>query len=294
MYKIHNDIFCLSIKERGAELEEVSIHGINILWKGKELWNAQSPLLFPVIGSLKDGYYLYNQQKYVLNPHGFIKDQVFDIVEKTSNSITLKSSYTEETYKVYPFIFEFYITYTLLFNKIKISIEIKNLEQKTIYFSLGLHPGLDYAGLKELIGEDLYLQMNVQQEVQAILFDPVYMKNTYPTKLSPSVKLSEFSKELIEKRTICYQGVQEIELGAETKKIKIKHSMPFTAFWQSRPEDPKFICVEPWYGLPDECITTHQLEKKKEIISLEARGTFKTELEISYLEGAESYENYSL
>ena len=60
MVQIKNDVFCLDISETGAELTNLSIRGVNILWKRSSLWNNQSPILFPIVGQVKDGYYIYN------------------------------------------------------------------------------------------------------------------------------------------------------------------------------------------------------------------------------------------
>ena len=45
MVQIKNDVFCLDISETGAELTNLSIRGVNILWKRSSLWNNQSPIL---------------------------------------------------------------------------------------------------------------------------------------------------------------------------------------------------------------------------------------------------------
>ena len=44
MVQIKNDVFCLDISETGAELTNLSIRGVNILWKRSSLWNNQSPI----------------------------------------------------------------------------------------------------------------------------------------------------------------------------------------------------------------------------------------------------------
>lgn len=62
MIKIQNNHFKLEISTLGAEMKALYINDINILWKANELWNSQSPVLFPIIGSLKDGYYIYNEK----------------------------------------------------------------------------------------------------------------------------------------------------------------------------------------------------------------------------------------
>lgn len=284
MYKIHNEVFCLSINELGAELEELSIKGISVLWKRNELWQAQSPILFPIIGNVKDGYYIYKDKIYPMKAHGFLKEERFEIVSHKESSITLKSKFHPDTLKQYPFFYEFYISYILKDNQIKIAIEIKNLGNDEMLFSIGLHPGLDYDGLKKIIGDDITLWFSSNQ-IQSVEFDPIFVNKIKPQTIDSSITLSHISNELKKKKTICYQGVSQVDIKAQTGGLRMKHTMPYLAFWQSRPEDPKFLCIEPWYGLPDETTTNHQLTQKKGILRLGAKDTFTTEVEISFLEG---------
>ncbi|MCM1130430.1 MAG: hypothetical protein NC310_00895 [Roseburia sp.] len=285
MYKIHNDIFSLCISEKGAELEEVCVKGINILWQGNQPWEEKSPILFPIIGNLKDGFYKYKEQSYFMNTHGFLKKQHFDLVEQKEDSITLKSTYSAETLIDYPFKYEFYITYTLIENRIQILLKVKNLQQEKMYFSLGLHPGFDYDGLSRLFAEDFSLFLS-PRFVHQVEFNPVFVDKIKKTSLPLSFHLKELSSLLKDKKTLCYQGVKQITLASKTNALSIKHTMPFVAFWQCNPDDPRFLCIEPWMGLPDKDVTNHQISEKFHIQQLDGREAFHTNIEIEYLEGA--------
>ncbi|MDE6242213.1 MAG: hypothetical protein K2M08_07325 [Anaeroplasmataceae bacterium] len=284
MYKIQNEIFCLSISEIGAELEEVFVKGINVLWNGQKLWKGKSPLLFPIIGNLKDGYFMYENQKYFMNTHGFLKEQRFEVIHHKESSITLKSNYTKETLAQYPFLYDFYITYTVLNHQIKIQIEVCNLDEKEMLFSLGLHPGFDYNGLRTLLGDHLEVSLSPNQS-KSIFFDPNFVKKIENIELPHSIDLPSLSLELLREKTICYQGIHQVDLKSQTNVLRIRHSMPFVAFWQSKPENPEFLCIEPWCGLPDECITNHQLQDKLYIQKLKGNDSFKTDIIIEYIEG---------
>ncbi|MDE6408109.1 MAG: hypothetical protein K2K48_07535 [Anaeroplasmataceae bacterium] len=284
MYKIQNEIFCLSVSEFGAEPEKIIIKDVNVLWNGNEPWQEKSPLLFPIIGNLKDGYFKYGKQNYFMKTHGFLKDQQFQVVNHKDNSITLKSTYTEQTLAQYPFLYEFYITYSLIDHQIKISIEVCNLGEKEMLFSVGLHPGFDYNGLRTLLGDNIEILFSPTQ-VNSILFNPNFVKKIENITLPNSLNLASLSLELLSKKTICYQGVNQIDLKSQTNSLRIKHSMPFISLWQSTPENPQFLCIEPWYGLPDKCRTNHRLEDKLHIQKLKSNESFKTEIIIEYIEG---------
>lgn len=286
MFKIHNEIFSLTISDLGAELEELCINGINILWKRNDLWDSQSPILFPIVGNLKDGYYTYDEKKYEMKSHGFLKNMIFEPVKIESSLITLKSSYTEETLTQYPFRFEFYVTYALILNKLKIKFEIKNLDDQEMVFSCGFHPGFDLAQMENVLGKNLFFQFSPLQ-VQRIQFNPHFVKQIEPVELSLKTTLTDFSKDLNLYKTVCYQGVNQIHLYGENNGLCFNHNLPFTAFWQRNPECPQFICVEPWGGLPDEESTDHKLIHKKHIQRLDAKQSKEYEIEIHFIKGVE-------
>ena len=153
-----------------------------------------------------------------------------------------------------------------------------------MFFSVGVHPGLAYEGLKKILGEDITLYFSSNQ-VQSVEFDPTFVKKIEDETIDSSMTLVRLSEELKKKKTLCYQGINEVDIKAQTNSLKIKHNMPYLAFWQSQPENPKFLCIEPWHGLPDEAMTNHQFTQKKGILRLNAKDAFKTDVEINFIEG---------
>lgn len=51
-------------------------------------WQRQSPILFPIVGALKDGSYRYDEKIYHLSQHGFARDKEWNLIEQTENSLT--------------------------------------------------------------------------------------------------------------------------------------------------------------------------------------------------------------
>lgn len=281
MIKIQNEHFCLGISPIGAELDYLHVHDVNILWQKSALWFCQSPILFPIIGSLKDGYYLYQGEKYQLPVHGFVKDKPFRVEQSSLNEIKLVTTYNEETLKMYPFKYELSITYTLVASTIKVLLEVQNLDDKPMYFSIGLHPGFSYRGLKEALGgkNELHFYPEI---LQAVDFNPTFVQGQHQERISFE-NLTQMSRKLAETRTLCYQGLKKIELKCDRKTLLIQNEMSHMAFWQKNPENPDFICMEPWHGLPDQEDTDHDLEHKAHLTKLDAKHSFQTGFEISIL-----------
>ena len=119
---ISNSQLTAQIKSYGAEL--CSLRNQNnkeYIWEGNpDYWGKHSPILFPIVGTLKNNCYQHNGLKYTLARHGFAREMDFELVDKKENSVTFSIQSSEETLKVYPFIFELQIRYTLNENSLNI------------------------------------------------------------------------------------------------------------------------------------------------------------------------------
>ena len=117
MYTLENSKLKIGVKNIGAELCQIaSVNNTNdFMWDAKPaIWASHAPNLFPVIGALKEDSYYFENKKYVLSKHGFIRNNKdITLLEKTKDSLTFKLSHNEMTLESYPFKFEFYITYKL-------------------------------------------------------------------------------------------------------------------------------------------------------------------------------------
>ena len=138
MYTLENSKLKIGVKNIGAELCQIaSVNNTNdFMWDANPaIWASHAPNLFPVIGALKEDSYRFENKKYTMTKHGFIRNNK-DIAlhEKTKDSLTFKLSQNESTLKSYPFKFEFYITYKLKDNKIDVIHTIKNSDDKSLYF----------------------------------------------------------------------------------------------------------------------------------------------------------------
>ena len=282
MYEISNDTFRVGINPIGAELEYIKINNIDILWERSELWNAQSPVLFPVIGCLKDGFYSYQGQRYELPVHGFVKNMNFEVAGLDKNKITLFTTSNEETLKTYPFKFKFLVTYEVNNNSLNMKFDVINLDDKDIAFSLGVHPGFVHDGLAKIL--DGNYKFNYQaNDLKEVFFTPTFVKGIGENTVNYNT-FEEMSDDLEIKRTICLKGINEFDIYSNKHKLKFINEMSFMAFWHKKQElDPKFICVEAWEGIPDEdSKTDFDIFKKLGNVILKEKESYTKNFKIIY------------
>ena len=122
MNKLENNNLIIESKISGAELTRIYSKKFDkeILWSGdSKFWGRHSPILFPIVGRLKDNETIIEDNSYNMSQHGFARDMEFEIIDNDDISITYKLISSENTKSYYPYDFELIIKYTLLDNIIK-------------------------------------------------------------------------------------------------------------------------------------------------------------------------------
>src|SRR3984957_18135315 len=116
MFTIEDQQLRINIHPKGAELQNIFHKGrqTEYMWGGDPaFWGKHSPLLFPIVGTLKENLYYYQGKAYSLPRHGFARDEVFEAETQAADSITFLLRSDESTRAVYPFDFELRVIYRL-------------------------------------------------------------------------------------------------------------------------------------------------------------------------------------
>ena len=130
------------IKHLSAELISLKSNtNKEYIWEGNpEFWGKHSPVLFPIVGTLKNNTFHHNKTDYYLSRHGFAREMDFKLVKTTDTSATFAIQSDEKTLKMYPFEFELYLIYTLDEMSISIAYQVNNSGLSKMPFSIGAHP----------------------------------------------------------------------------------------------------------------------------------------------------------
>src|SRR5664279_4457007 len=141
MIQISNNQLSVTINEKGAELQSIKLNDLEYLWQADaKYWGKHSPVLFPIIGELKDGKYIFNNKEYSLSRHGFARDKVFEGRQTSDASAIFTFHSSDETLAVYPFSFIFQVQYEVINNVLSCTYIVQNYNDSAIYFSVGGHP----------------------------------------------------------------------------------------------------------------------------------------------------------
>ena len=99
-YIIKHGSIAAEFDSSGAELRSVIKNGKEYMWCGdSKFWGRTSPVLFPFVGSVRNGVYRVGGIEYAMGQHGFARDMEFQLAGQTENSISFILRSDEETLK---------------------------------------------------------------------------------------------------------------------------------------------------------------------------------------------------
>lgn len=275
-YKISNSYLKVTISDMGAELKSIKKvnEDVEYLWqKNTEIWERQAPLLFPIIGRLKNERYEYNNIKYQILIHGFANTTLFDVFSHTKDSITFLLTDSKETKKVYPFEFELFITFKLNENCIVKEHKIVNKTNGEMYFEIGGHEGFNLALFEDEKMEDYYIEFVKQPSIKTYTSDEDIMMNKEKKEIKLDNNKLYLSPEVFKNDALIIDEFIENEVVIKNNKNNRQVKVSFEDFkylgiWTKYMRS-NYVCIEPWSSLPDANYLDDQLINKQDIVKLE-------------------------
>jgi galactose mutarotase-like enzyme len=273
MHVIENDFLKVQVYETGAELKSVwdKRKSREYLWqRDAQYWAKSSPILFPIVGELKNGEYKYNGSTYSLPKHGFARDQSFRVIKHDALSISLLLQSGEETFEMYPFHFDFAISYTLQDVNIICQYEVVNKDVDPMYFSIGAHPAFNLEINNEHMRSDYFLLFPNDQAISRY-----FLENNLLAPHCATIALKEnklfLHDDMFNQDAWVLKGVQSTQVILQNRSGDYRISFNFRYFdyfglWA--PIGAPFICLEPWCGVNDVASHEGQLEQKGGIMKL--------------------------
>lgn len=267
------------IRTKGAELISLqNSTGTEFIWEGNpEFWGKHSPVLFPIIGTLKDNSYNYENQQYHLSRHGFARDMEFDIVEKTENTATFSLKSCEETLKVYPFQFELQLIYTVSESGLEIKYKVSNKDNSDLPFSLGAHPAFALPGNFS----EYAIEMEKDEKLKYNLLENDLLSNHTAT-IELSSKQFNLNYKWFENDALVFKKLESnaLTILKNNKPILKIHfgDFPNLGIWTKM--NAPFLCIEPWFGYSDSAASNGNILEKEGIQILKPNTRFEAQFNI--------------
>lgn len=264
MLEIKNQKLTVSIDSHGAELTHVVNNktGYEYIWNNVA-WPKHAPILFPAIGRSTDDEYLINGKNYTMQQHGFVSDYDFEVICHRDTELILSFKGNEETLKSYPFAFELRVSFILNINQLMVNFEVENLSDNILSYSLGFHPAFNVE--KEFEKNRLSIKPDrTQLEKFEIVKNPFPYRSGGVRKLIVSGSSFDLDRQIFkEGLVIMTDKVNHVILQGRSYVVKMDLSdFPYLCLWTKENEDLPFLCLEPFFGLPDMINEKQELAKK--------------------------------
>lgn len=280
----------IQTKKSGAELTSVQYNGKEMLFQGAKVldsngniyWKRQAPILFPIVGQLKNSQTQIDGEIYKMSQHGFARDMDFEEISKTENKHHYMLKYNEGTLKKYPYKFELHVIYEIIGDTLTVTYKVKNIDDKTIYFGLGGHPAFncDYSnGEYEIVfseNEDKIVFLKLKnglidtEKAQNILQDnKIYLKEDTFDNDAVIMKNLKSNKVVLQNHET-NQKILEFDFTG----------FPYLALWSKK--GAPFVCIEPWQNTADRIDSTQIYKDKENIIELLKDKEFECKYSIKF------------
>ncbi|MFV8332425.1 aldose 1-epimerase family protein [Flavobacterium sp. GSP14] len=279
---LKNNTLTAQIQHLGAELISLkSSQGKEYIWEGNpEFWGKHSPVLFPIVGTLKNNTFHHNEKNYHLSRHGFAREMEFQLIDSTENSATFSIQSSEETLKVYPFEFELHLIYTFEEMTLSIAYQVINMGSSKMPFSIGAHPAFALPNKFE----NYAVTFEKEESLEYYLLENDLISNK-TKKLDAQNKQIPLTYELFKNDALIFKSIQSKSLTIlenENPILRVHfEDFPSLGIWTKM--NAPFICIEPWFGYSDTKENSGNLFEKEGIQVLESNATFHSKFSIEIL-----------
>ena len=292
MQVLENERFRVEINEFGAELTRFTSKkdGTEYIWKGDPAaWKRHAPILFPIVGRLKDKTYTVGGKPFEITQHGFGRDLEWTAKQVSGTVAEFTLTQNDYTKKMYPWDFTCTLRFTLEGGTLMKEHITRNDSTDTMYYEIGGHDAYTLCWQEGERITDYFVEFEGADALNRIVTD----ENVMLTEKRTSVPLDggklHISRELFENDAVMTEGltVRRASIGSTKNSRRVTMDFgdfPYFAVWSPYKDfDVPFTCLEPWSTLPDGLHLDHAIEKKEGVRVLNPGEsetlTFKTTVE---------------
>lgn len=285
-YSLSSDNLKVVINSFGAEISSVkNTRDLEFIWQAKkEVWGRHAPVLFPIVGQLKENVFFIGEKSYHLDKHGFARDREFSLLANHPTSLRFGLSADDQTKKVYPYNFNFEIAYKLTDSTLTTSYKVYNPSSESIFFSVGGHPAFVCPLETSENFEDYYFEF----ESSKLIVTELHMGLRKETKKELHLHDHRLflTETLFDNDALVFENNQVNKISL--RSLKSDHQItlectnwPCFGIW-SKEGCKEYVCMEPWYGVADSELSNQNFIQKDGIIQLEPGKEFNCSFSITF------------
>ncbi|WP_417612623.1 aldose 1-epimerase family protein [Parasphingorhabdus sp.] len=253
---IESETLSARINPLGAELSSLQDGDGRELMTDADpaFWSGRAPLLFPIVGQLRDNQYRFNDTIYKLEKHGFARRQKFELIEQGQHHALFSLCANDLTRAQYPFEFRLEMAFEVAGDSLLMTATITNEDDKPMPFSFGYHPAFAWP---LPYGRDIHDHRIIFEKREPAPIRRLEMKSglVKDERQDSPVKGRVFSPVHadFEDDAIIWDDLQSRSLtwgAAGDPMLQIDFpDTPMLGVWQK--SGARYLCIEPWAGIAD-------------------------------------------
>lgn len=275
------------ILKKGGELISFKKDNREYIWqRDPKFWNRCAPILFPVVGRLKDNRISIEGKEYPMPKHGFVRDMELEVVENNGEDVLFRLTSNTETKKYYPWDFVLDIEFSLANENLEVKITVTNADKKTMIFGLGGHPAIKVPMYQNDAFDDYRLEFEKDE-----LLESDYVKPDFSVCADKKVLITDDKRTINLKRSLFNNDAMIFEninsswvklVNKENKGIKFYfNNFDILAVWtKGEPENAEYVCLEPWNSMGVRDNDDGTIENKFGMKKIKPGESFKADFKI--------------
>jgi galactose mutarotase-like enzyme len=276
---IHSSALSVEIARAGAELQSLrDADGREYLHDGTSFWPSRAPLLFPIVGALKDDRHAVDGTVFTMQKHGFARRSEFEVAGASQDRALFRLTDDETTRALYPYKFQLDVSHAVQGARLISDVTVTNADKVPIPVAFGFHPAFKWplpdAGPK------------LDQVIEFALAEPGSIARLDANGLIARAAPSPVNGRRLALRDELFEDDALIFLNLNSRSLRFGPSegssaslrvafegMPQLGIW-TKPGAP-YLCIEPWHGYASPAGFAGPLTEKPGSVNL-APGEAKT------------------
>ncbi|MGN0086105.1 MAG: hypothetical protein ACI353_01140 [Alloprevotella sp.] len=269
---IENDIWRAEIDSLGAQLKSLCHKGLcrEYLWQGcAEIWSGTCPVLFPITGGLWNKQLRWQGREYTLPRHGFAKNLEWTLLPQAEADRAVFRIQPGVGYPAtaFPFPLALELTFCLQPDGLAVYYRVWSTQpDREGYYQIGGHPAFMLSGRAADVPtvtdeREGYLRLLDKQGQPCrrvelrIAGEQGCLEERTPVLALDDEGLLAVTPAAFADDTIIVAGRQvgRVELldNNYRRVLTVESPAPAWLFWRAAAGRSPFVCIEPWWGLPD-------------------------------------------
>lgn len=271
-YTLERDGLTLTVSSLGAEVQSLTAFGREWIWEGDpQVWGKHAPLCFPWCGRVRDGWFTVDGKRFEAGAHGFARELDHVLTGRTEDSLSFRLESDDSTLARYPFPFRLDTVHRLEDHALRTTCTVTNTGGGVLPFQIGFHFAFALPLAPGQATTDHRVVFDGPQQAREVKVAPPGLVVGEEPRFPGAAEVT-LDDHLFDNDSICLTGLTtrtfRLECAAGPALEVETGDFPYVLLW-SKPGPMRFLCIEPWTGIPDRADTDHDFFKRPALTLLQ-------------------------